>query len=130
METKSTHMLIELWNCKHLALLDSCELMEQALREIAEVVGVNILHTYFHKFMPQGVSGVLVISESHFSVHTWAEEDIAYAALDFFTCGDKMPILGIPKLLELFEPEKYELMEVDRGRTDFNFSSLRLNHIP
>lgn len=127
METKSTHLLIELWNCKNIALLDSCEMMEKALRDIAEIVGVNILHTYFHKFMPQGVSGVLVISESHFSVHSWP--DLGYAALDFFTCGEKMPILGIPKMLELFEPEKYELMEIDRGRKESNFSNVKLAHI-
>jgi len=124
MDTKSTHLLIELWGCKNLILLDDCELMEIALRSIAETIGVNVLNSYFHKFMPQGVSGVLVISESHFSVHSWP--DLGYAALDFFTCGDKMPINGLPKLLEFFMPERYEIMEVDRGREQKNFSSVCL----
>ena len=57
--------------------------------------GATILHGHFHHFGPNsGVSGVLVLAESHVSIHTWPERD--YAALDIFVCGDCNPISPFP----------------------------------
>jgi S-adenosylmethionine decarboxylase len=79
------HMTIEYYDCDAELLLDSGR-VEKAFLKAAEVSGATVLESSFHCFEPQGVSGFLVIAESHFSVHAWPEHD--YAAVDIFTCGN------------------------------------------
>jgi S-adenosylmethionine decarboxylase len=79
------HMTVEFYDCDHLALND-VKRMEEAFLEAARVSGATILESSFHSFEPQGVSGVVIIAESHFSVHAWPEHD--YAAVDIFSCGE------------------------------------------
>jgi S-adenosylmethionine decarboxylase len=81
------HMTIEYYDCDHLILVDAHK-MEKAFLDAAEKSGATILDSSFHTFEPQGVSGFIVIAESHFSVHAWPEHD--YAAVDIFTCGDSI----------------------------------------
>lgn len=77
-------MTIEFYDCKSATLTDAAEL-EKVFLHAAEVSGAHVVDSVFHSFQPQGVSGVVVISESHFAVHAWPEHD--YAAVDLFTCG-------------------------------------------
>jgi S-adenosylmethionine decarboxylase len=56
------------------------------MQNAARAANATIIETAFHRFQPQGVSGVVVIQESHLSIHTWPET--GYAAMDFYTCGD------------------------------------------
>jgi S-adenosylmethionine decarboxylase proenzyme len=66
-------------------------------------------------FSPNGgVSGVVVLAESHISIHTWPERD--FAALDIFVCGDCDPHLAIPVIQEAFAPSRIDLDEQRRGR--------------
>ena len=79
-----THLLLDLWGASNLT---DPELIDRALRDAAEAANATILHSHFHHFGPDGgVSGVLVLAESHISIHTWPEK--GYAAMDFYTCGD------------------------------------------
>lgn len=78
-------MTVEFYNCSAAVLADVRK-MEQIFLDAAKVSGAHVVNSNFHSFEPQGVSGVLVISESHFAVHAWPEHD--YAAVDLFTCGD------------------------------------------
>lgn len=78
------HHLVELYGCE-VAALDDLPRVEAALIAAAKAAGATVLDVRFHKFAPQGVSGVVLIAESHLSVHTWPEH--AYAAVDLFTCG-------------------------------------------
>ncbi|MBC5799514.1 MAG: adenosylmethionine decarboxylase [Candidatus Eremiobacteraeota bacterium] len=85
METRGTHIVCELSGCSPHILTDLDgvrTIMESAARE----ANAEILKVTFHRFQPQGVSGVVVIAESHLSIHTWPES--GYAAVDFYTCGD------------------------------------------
>ncbi len=85
METRGTHIVCELSGCSPQILTDLNgvrTIMEAAARE----ANAEILKVTFHRFQPQGVSGVVVIAESHMSIHTWPES--GYAAVDFYTCGD------------------------------------------
>ena len=75
---------IEYYDCSAEILADA-DRMEQIFLHAAAVSGANVVNSTFHSFEPQGVSGVVVISESHFAVHAWPEHD--YAAVDLFTCG-------------------------------------------
>ncbi len=80
---------IEYYACCATAFLDEIR-VENALLQAAENSGATIISSSFHKFDPQGVSGVVVIAESHFTIHAWPEHD--YAAVDIFTCGDNIDL--------------------------------------
>ena len=67
-------------------LLDDEDFVKEALREAAEAAGATLLGLITHKFEPQGVTGVALLSESHLSFHSWPE--YGYASIDAFTCGD------------------------------------------
>ncbi len=88
------HLLVDLWGASNLCDPDH---IDRALREAAEAAGATILHGHFHHFSPNGgVSGVLVLAESHISIHTWPERD--FAAIDIFMCGACNPYRGLPAL--------------------------------
>lgn len=74
--------------------LVSCEAIDKLLRAAATAAGATILHSHFHSFGPQqGVTGVLLLAESHISIHTWPE--FGFAAADIFMCGDATPQLAL-----------------------------------
>ncbi|QQL45678.1 adenosylmethionine decarboxylase [Sulfuriroseicoccus oceanibius] len=81
------HILLELSGCSA-ALLRSEEQLECLLVEGARAGGATVVSSHFHGFEPQGVSGVVVIAESHVTIHTWPEH--GYAAVDVFTCGEHL----------------------------------------
>lgn len=106
-----THLLIDLWGASN---LDNIELVEEALRRSAIEGGATILHCHLHHFQPNGgISGVLVLAESHISIHSWPER--GYAALDVFMCGDCDPYKAVPVLKEAFKPDFVTLAESKRG---------------
>lgn len=79
------HITIEYYDCSHEILMDRTAL-EDIFLDAAGKSGATVISSSFNDFTPQGVSGVVIIAESHFTVHTWPEHD--YAAADIFTCGD------------------------------------------
>ena len=84
MEALGRHLLVELFSCSE-EILDDLERIEAFMKEAARVSGATIVESVFHRFQPHGISGVVVIAESHLAIHTWPEH--GYAAVDFFTCG-------------------------------------------
>jgi len=106
-----THLIIDLWGATNLG--DPAHI-DAVLREAAIATRATILHGHFHHFSPNGgVSGVLVLAESHVSIHTWPERD--YAAIDIFVCGECDPYLALPALKKGFLPERVQLAEHKRG---------------
>jgi S-adenosylmethionine decarboxylase len=106
-----THLIVDLWGAKHLG--DPGHIND-VLREAAEATGATVLHGHFHHFGPgQGVSGVLVLAESHVSIHTWPERD--FAAVDIFVCGACNAYAAVPALKRGFAPERVTLAEHKRG---------------
>ncbi len=87
MEILGKHLLVEFTDCDRKALND-LKRMEKILLEAAQKAGATIVDSIFHLYNPHGVSGVIVIAESHMSIHTWPE--YGYAAVDFFTCGERV----------------------------------------
>jgi S-adenosylmethionine decarboxylase len=85
MKPIGTHILADMWGVGR-AVLDDIPALRNAMKEAAESSGLNVIDTRFHKFVPQGVTGYVMLSESHISIHTWPESGMA--ALDVFTCGD------------------------------------------
>ncbi len=115
------HITVELSGCDSEIIADS-KAVESALLEAAEVSGAHIIESSFHYFAPQGVSGFVIISESHFSIHTWPEHD--YAAVDVFTCGDTIsPYVGIERLKKLLHAQDAQISaDMWRG-TSFNYTA-------
>ncbi|MDR3533183.1 MAG: adenosylmethionine decarboxylase [Rhodopila sp.] len=106
-----THLLVDLWGASNLGDPDH---IDRALRNAAEAAGATILHGHFHHFSPNGgVSGVLVLAESHISIHTWPERN--FAAIDIFMCGACNPYDGLPALKAAFQPQSINLGEQRRG---------------
>ena len=106
------HLLIEFYGAKH---LDNPAAIELALKTAAGEAGATCLAGNFHKFTPNGgVTGVLLLAESHISIHTWPEH--SYAAIDVFMCGSCDPHAALPALRRAFEPHRSEVGEHRRGK--------------
>ena len=108
-----THLLIDIWGASR---LDEPELIDTTLRAGAIAAGATILHSHFHHFTPNGgVSGVVVLAESHISIHTWPER--GFAALDIFMCGECNPYQAIALIKSAFTPTDIQVGEQRRGLT-------------
>lgn len=117
MDYLGNHLLVELYDCDSYKLND-LKRLESILEEAVRVSGATALKTSFHQFAPQGVSGVIIIAESHFTIHTWPE--YGYAALDIFTCGET---INSKKALDYIEKElkvkTVSVTEIKRGNIHF-----------
>lgn len=110
------HVLVELYDSNPEALKD-VQLIEQTMVEAAQDSGATVINATFHHFSPFGVSGVVVIQESHLAIHTWPE--YGYAAVDLFTCGDTVdPWKSYTILKKALGAENGSAMEMNRGQLD------------
>lgn len=113
MKALGRHILLELFGCDSRALND-LEGLEEIFVTAARESNATVLKTTFHKFNPHGVSGVVIISESHLAVHTWPEYE--YAAIDIFSCGDRMDVeKAIEFLTQKLVSKWANSFEVKRG---------------
>ena len=87
MKELGKHVIVEMYDCRP-GILNDLEGIRKAMLDAADIAGATIVGEIFHHFSPHGVSGAVVIAESHLSIHTWPE--YRYAALDLFTCGEKV----------------------------------------
>lgn len=107
------HILAELYGCDA-AILNDISQIERFMVDAALAAGAEVREVVFHKFSPQGVSGVVVISESHLAIHTWPE--LSFAAADVFTCGDRVdPWKACRCLAEKLRTTRLDATEVQRG---------------
>ena len=113
------HILAEIYGC-NFDILNNISKVEEIMVDAALKSGAEVREVAFHKFSPQGISGVVVISESHLAIHTWPE--LGYAAVDVFTCGDEVnPWDACNYLSKYFDADKINAREVKRGiETDIN----------
>jgi S-adenosylmethionine decarboxylase len=108
-----THLLVELYGCDTRPL-ERVEYVETAMVRSVQAANAHIVSHFFHEFEPYGVSGVVVIEESHFTIHTWPEH--RYAAIDLFFCSTSVePDNAMQILCEVFQPERVQVMKVQRG---------------
>ena len=109
------HLLLELKDCNP-KLLNDVGFIRQTLLNTAHDVGATVVGESFHRFSPQGVTGILSIAESHISIHTWPE--FGYAAADIFACGSSFrPREAADILAEKLECQDPDIIEVHRGMT-------------
>ncbi|MFH1057234.1 MAG: adenosylmethionine decarboxylase [Pseudomonadota bacterium] len=123
MKSLGKHLILELYGCPA-ALLDDPRHVESILSQAVQASGATMIRPFFHQFAPQGVSGVVIISESHFTIHTWPE--YGYAALDVFTCGDVIDMdAAATTLREGFGATQVQRMLLSRGALDLPECQIR-----
>ena len=106
-------LIVDFYDCR-CENFDDLEWMENVMIEAANRARATIVDVVFHKFNPQGISGVVVIAESHFAIHTWPEH--RYAAIDIFTCGDALDSeAAIAYLATQLRCLKRSVTEIARG---------------
>jgi len=111
--TLGRHLLSEFYDCDP-NVLNNVTLIEDVMCKAAEIAGATIVQKNFHHFSPYGVSGVVVIAESHLAIHTWPE--YGYAAIDLFTCGDSVdPLVAYDFLREQLHSKTAFYSELKRG---------------
>ena len=105
------HLLLEVFNVQY-DLLNTLEpLLEVMVRGI-ELAGMTILNISTNCFEPQGLTVVLTLSESHFSLHSWPEKGCA--AIDVYTCGEGKPKIVVEELINYFQSTEYQIREIIR----------------
>ncbi len=116
MRVLGQHILVELYGCNS-NILNNVDLITKFMEEAAEKSNATIVNSAFHHFSPHGVSGVVVISESHLAIHTWPEHN--YAAVDLFTCGSGVePLKAFEVLKSRFKATHFVTREIKRGLPD------------
>ena len=110
--TFGRHLVAEYYGCPADILDDLCEIRD-LVETAAQSAGATIVQTVAHRFAPQGVSVVVVVEESHLSIHTWPEA--GYAAVDFYTCGECDPTVAHETLLEGLHATTTEVVTLHRG---------------
>ena len=120
---------MEFYNCQP-EILNSVVLIEEHMEAAARTAGATVINTTFHHFSPYGVSGVVVIQESHLAIHTWPE--YGYASVDLFTCGDTVdPWQSYDYLKKAFKASHGSAVEMRRGEMNllkkqaFDITALR-----
>ena len=115
------HYIVEASGCDP-EIISDVGRVQQIIVRAAEVAGATVWSVSFNKFPPSGVSGVVVISESHISTHTWPE--FCYGALDFYSCGDLVdPEKGMLYAVESFGASSSHITEITRGIDEKDFHS-------
>lgn len=107
------HLLTEFYGCGH-DILNDMGKIKSLMDKAAVVSGASIVESIFHRYSPHGVSGVVVIEESHLAIHTWPE--YGYAAVDLFTCGEEVnPWKAYEFLKKGLAPQSTSTKEIIRG---------------
>lgn len=122
MHALGTHLLIELRDCNP-DILRNLDKVRNALVSAAKEAKATIVDISFHEFNPFGISGMVVIAESHLSIHTWPE--YGYAAVDIFTCGEVIkPEVAASYLIKQFKSKSPSIVEMKRGILSHNNEKL------
>lgn len=114
---KGNHITIDAFHCDP-QILDNENLLETEMMSIANRLNMTVLNRCFHKFDPYGVTGVLILSTSHMSIHTWPEK--GYAALDIYTCGKMHPSLEVKNILSFLSAEYGIVYDLFRGEKEIS----------
>lgn len=113
METMGRHVIAELWGCDP-EVLNDIENVQRIMVNAALESGAEVREVTFHKFTPHGVSGVVIISESHLTIHSFPEH--GYASVDVYTCGDRIdPQAACDFITRELGCHRRESIQIERG---------------
>ena len=108
------HILVDLWGV-HPRRLSEPHSILRTLERAAEAAGATILFSNAHSFEGGGVSAVVILAESHITIHTWPERGVA--TLDVFMCGKCLPSKTLSVFRDHFRPEAIHWQEIKRAST-------------
>jgi S-adenosylmethionine decarboxylase len=124
MDTMGRHVISELWGC-NTEKLNDMKFIEETFVDAALRSGAEIREVAFHKFAPHGVSGVVIISESHLTIHSFPEH--GYASIDVYTCGDRIdPNVAANYIAEALEADTRENVELPRGMGPIQVNNVKV----
>jgi S-adenosylmethionine decarboxylase len=112
MHTLGRHLIAEFYGCDPV-VSDDLPRLRRLMVTATRRVGATVIGEVFHHFAPQGVTGSVVIAESHLSVHTWPES--GYVSVDVFTCGGLDPRPAFDFLADKLTATEYRVLEIVRG---------------
>ena len=115
MKTIGRHLIAEYYDCQQ-DLLNSVAFIRDLMLRSACEMGASVVGETFHAFSPQGVSGTVVIAESHLSIHTWPEN--GYVAVDIYTCGGLDPRIAFAQIGRELGASSGRQQEILRGLPD------------
>ena len=105
------HLIIDFFDAIN---LQNLFLIEKGLTEAAEATGATIIDRKVHQFGEgSGITGFILLAESHISIHTWPEYN--FAGIDILTCGSCNGLMAIKPLKQIFQPKKTDIRELERG---------------
>jgi len=111
--TEGKHIVFDVWGADK-GKLNDVRYIQELLLEAAKLAEATTLHSFFHQFDPDGITGVVVVSESHISIHTWPGE--GFASVDVYTCGNKcFPERAVKYITEELEGKCCNVIGIDRG---------------
>jgi S-adenosylmethionine decarboxylase len=124
MDTMGRHVISELWGC-NTEKLNDMKFIEETFVDAALRSGAEVREVAFHKFAPHGVSGVVIISESHLTIHSFPEH--GYASIDVYTCGDRIdPNVAANFIAEALEADTRENVELPRGMGPIQIDNVKV----
>lgn len=112
MEYLGNHFIAEFHSCDP-SILDDLEQIDKIMNSAAAISGATIVRPFFHRFSPHGISGIIVVAESHFTIHTWPEH--SYAAVDIFSCGTLKYCDALSYIKSSIKAAKYHVFKIRRG---------------
>lgn len=106
------HIIADFWDCDY---RDNAKDLLAMIIDAANISNARILDTVYHQFEPSGSTALLLLAESHISLHTWPE--YGYIAIDIFTCGHEMkPELAVEYLKKMLKPKRSNIQLLNRGQ--------------
>ncbi len=106
------HLVCDMWGVKDIP--NDGKTIVALLKKAADIAGATSLESTYHEFQPAGITAVLLLSESHISIHSWPEH--GYVAIDVFTCGQTVsPEAAIDHIVEVLKPTKAKVRQIERG---------------
>ncbi|MNJ29689.1 adenosylmethionine decarboxylase [Paenibacillus bouchesdurhonensis] len=125
--TFGRHVAVDTWGVDF-EVLNNAELLQAHLVEAAESCGATVLSVQSKQFEPQGATVLVLLSESHLSIHTYPER--GFAAIDCYTCGETVdPQLAIDYLVSVLKPEKVYAKKIIRGMGELEVVTPDMNQV-
>ena len=113
------HLIADFFECDS-TVLNNAESVEKIMTESVYISGATLVKPFFHRFSPQGISGIIVVAESHFSIHTWPEHSAA--AVDIFSCGEFNYIAALKFIKENIKSNSNSIVQIVRSSMQDNAS--------
>ncbi|HEY0829250.1 MAG TPA: adenosylmethionine decarboxylase [Bacilli bacterium] len=121
--TFGRHVAVDAWEVDF-KLLNNAEWLQAQMVEAAEVSGATVLSVQAKKFEPQGATVLVLLSESHLSIHTYPEK--GFAAIDCYTCGETVdPQTAIDYMISMLKPERVYAKKLVRGLGELQVESVK-----